>query len=59
VQTTRTEIVRVLRKAGLPQVAEEAERTLPETFDFERAVQFGAQYGITRDDLISRLGGSP
>jgi hypothetical protein len=58
-QTTRAEIVGVLRKAGLPEVAEEAERTLPEEFDFERAVQFGAHYGITRDDLISRMGGSP
>jgi hypothetical protein len=53
------EIVRMLRRAGLPQVAEEAERLLPEEFELERAQEFGARYGVTRDGLISRMGGSP
>jgi hypothetical protein len=57
--TTKREIVRVLRNAGLPEAAAEAERTLPDELDFERAAEFGAQYGITRDELISRMGGSP
>jgi hypothetical protein len=56
---TREEVVRVLRNAGLPEAAEEAERSLPEEIDLERAADFGARYGITRDDLISRMGGSP
>jgi hypothetical protein len=53
------EIVQILRNAGLPQVAEEAERSLPDEVDLERAVEFGARYGVTRDMLISRMGGSP
>jgi hypothetical protein len=56
---TKDEIVRVLKNAGLPQVAEEAERSLPDEVDLERAAAFGARYGITRDELISRMGGSP
>ena len=57
--TTKREVVRVLRNAGLLQAAEEAERTLPDELDIERAAEFGERYGITRDVLISRMGGSP
>jgi hypothetical protein len=53
------EIARRLRSAGLPHVAEEAERSLPDEVDLEQAAEFGARYGITRDELISRMGGSP
>lgn len=56
---TKDEIVRLLQSVGLPQVAEEAQRELPDEFDLERAVEFGARHGITRDELISRMGGSP
>jgi hypothetical protein len=55
----KREIVRMLRKAGLPHVAEEAERALSDEVDLERALEFGARYGVTRDALISRMGGSP
>jgi hypothetical protein len=33
--------------------------TLPEEVDHERAAQFLQRYGITKDVLISRMGGSP
>ncbi len=56
---TRQELVHILRNAGLSHAAEEAERTLPDEVDLQRAAEFGAQYGITRDQLISRMGGSP
>ena len=56
---TKAEVIRLLRNAGLPHVAEEAERSLPDEVDLERAAEFGARYGITRDELISRMGGSP
>ena len=58
-QVTRRQVVDVLRNAGLPQVADEANRSLPEEVDFERAAQFLQRYGITKDVLISRMGGSP
>jgi hypothetical protein len=55
----KEELVRVLRNAGLDEVAEEAERTLPDEVDLDRAAEFGLRHGITRDELISRMGGSP
>lgn len=55
----KQEVIELLRRAGHHEVAEEAERSLPDPVDLERAAAFGLQYGVTRDDLISRLGGSP
>jgi hypothetical protein len=57
-QVTRQHVVEVLRTAGLPEVADEANRSLPEELDLERAAEFLARYGITKDAL-SRMGGSP
>ena len=58
-QVTRQHVVEVLRASGLPEVADEANRSLPEELDLERAADFLARYGITKDALISRMGGSP
>ena len=58
-QVTKRHIIEVLRTAGLPQVAEEANRTLPDEVDLEVAAEFVGRYGITKDVLISRMGGSP
>ncbi len=55
----KREIVELLRRAGHFEVAEEADRSLPDPVELERAAEFGARYGITRDELISRMGGSP
>lgn len=56
---SKHEIVRMLLRAGLTEAAEDAERSLPDEVELERAAAFGARYGITRDELISRMGGSP
>jgi len=58
-QVTRQHVVDVLRTAGLREVADEATRSLPDQLDLERAAQFLQRYGITKDVLISRMGGSP
>jgi hypothetical protein len=58
-QVRKRHIVDVLRRAGLPQAADEADRSLPDQIDLERAAQFLGRYGITKDELISRMGGSP
>jgi hypothetical protein len=58
-QVTRQHVVDVLRTAGLQQEADEADRSLPEELDLERAAHFLQRYGITKDVLISRMGGSP
>ena len=58
-QVTKQHVVEVLRTAGLRQVADEANRSLPDEMPLERAEQFVGRYGITKDQLISRMGGSP
>jgi len=56
---TRQHVVDILRIAALPNVAEEASRLLPDPVEYNQAERFLAQYGITKDELISRRGGSP
>jgi len=55
----KREIVELLRRAGYFEAADEADRSLPDQVELQRAAEFGARYGITRDELISRMGGSP
>ena len=60
VQLTRQQVVDVLRKAGLPEMADEALRDLPDPVDSEQVVAWAAvPYGINMGELISRMGGSP
>ena len=49
----------MLRKAGFAEAADEAMRELPDPVDLDHAQAWGRQRGITRDVLISQLGGSP
>ena len=58
-QVTRQHVVDILRIAALPDLAEEAFRALPDPVEYNHAERFLAQYGITKDELISRRGGSP
>lgn len=58
-QYSRQEIVDTLRKAGFSGVADKASKELPDPVSLEDAANWGAQQGITRDVLISQMGGSP
>jgi hypothetical protein len=55
----KQEIIQLLRRAGHFEAADEADRSLPDPVELERAAEFGARFGITRDELISRMRGSP
>jgi hypothetical protein len=55
----RRHVVQLLRQAGLPGVADEAEGVLPDPVEYDRAESFLDRHGITKDELISRRGGSP
>jgi hypothetical protein len=59
VQLTRQHVVDVLRTARLPEIAEEAQRDLPDPVDSEQVEEWLVPYGINMGDLISRMGGSP
>ncbi|MFD0526043.1 hypothetical protein [Kitasatospora arboriphila] len=58
VEYSRSEVVAVLRRAGYWEEAEEAQRVLPDPVDLDRLAAWGQKHGITRDGLISRMGGS-
>jgi len=58
-QVTRQHLVDILRMAALPDLADEAFRALPDPVEYNHAERFLAQYGISKDELISRRGGSP
>ena len=58
-QVARQHVVEILRISKLPGLAEEARRTLPDPVEYDYAERFLAQFGITKDELVSRMGGSP
>jgi hypothetical protein len=58
-QLPRQEVVDILHRTGFSKAADEAMRVLPDPVDLDYLAEWGKQYGITRDQLISRMGGSP
>jgi hypothetical protein len=48
-----------LRHMGYTQAADDALRVLPEEVDRQQVEEFCQRYGISRDELVSRMGGSP
>jgi len=56
---SKAEFLRVLRRAGLFDVAEELEPVLPEVIDFDRDHRLLERYGLDQDVLMNRMGGSP
>lgn len=56
---SRQWLVEILRRLGYAQAADEALRVLPEQIEREQLEEFGNQHGISRGELIDRMGGSP
>ena len=52
-------VVDELRRLGYTQEADDAVRTLPNQVSEEELRTFSNQHGMSRDELISRMGGSP
>jgi hypothetical protein len=59
VQYNRQDVADILRHAGLSELADEASRVLPDPVDLDELQAWAMQHGISRDELISRFGGSP
>ena len=53
------QFVRLLRRAGMPEAAVIAARTLQDPVTSRDLDQFCAQYGLSRSSLVDRMGGSP
>lgn len=57
---SKADLLHVLRRVGVPQVIiDEIGSKLPDCVDLDDAGTLFQTYGVTRDELISRLGGSP
>lgn len=56
---SRQQVVDMLRKSGFHEAADEAIVELPDQVDLDRLEGWAMQRGITRDALISEMGGSP
>lgn len=56
---SRQWVIDMLRRMGYSQEADEAARDLSDPVEVEQLAEFGARHGISRDELISRMGGSP
>ena len=58
-ELSRQHVVQVLRHAGMRELADLAETTLPDPVDNKTLDQFCAAHGISRSFLMDRLGASP
>ncbi|HEX4010111.1 MAG TPA: hypothetical protein VHX62_08890 [Solirubrobacteraceae bacterium] len=57
----KQEVLAVLARVGRQDLIEEAKRNLPDPVDTDRDLDRErlVRYGLTRDQLIDRMGGSP
>jgi hypothetical protein len=56
---SRQWVVDTLRRMGYSREADEAAQELPDPVNIEELTEFGRRHGISRDELVSRMGGSP
>lgn len=58
-QYARQYVVDLLNRLGLRDLADEALRELPHPVDFHRLMAWCVQHGVSHDDVVSMMGGSP
>jgi hypothetical protein len=58
-QVTREHVVDIMSRAGLTAEQERRILALPYPLDFDRVVTEFARFGVTKSELINRMGGSP
>ena len=49
----------IVRRVGGPDLVEEADRILPERIDLDRDSGLLRRFGLTEEQMMDRLGGSP
>jgi hypothetical protein len=59
VEYTRQHVVDLLNRLGQTELAEEAQRELPGSVDADWLGEWWIKHGLSRDQLISQMGGSP
>ena len=58
-QYSKQELVTILRRTGYTELADKALRVLPDPVDYDQITAFLRPYGVSKDDIISEMGGSP
>jgi hypothetical protein len=58
-QYSKQHVLDVLHTLQRPDLADEASRDLPDPVDIDRLVPWMLQRGLSRDEIVSRMGGSP
>jgi hypothetical protein len=56
---SRQDVVDVLHTLRYPELADEAARELPDPVDINRLEAWLMQHGLSRDAIVSQMGGSP
>jgi hypothetical protein len=56
---SRQWLVDMLRHMGYEQAANDAAQELPDPLDAEQLTQFADRHGISRSEVVDRMGGSP
>lgn len=56
---SRQQVVKALRHAGMHEIADLAEKTLPDPVDSKTLEQFSTAQGVSRSTLMDRMGASP
>ena len=58
-QFSRQHVVDLLHTLRRTDLIDEASRDLPDPVDLDRFVAWAMQHGLSRDEMVSRMGGSP
>lgn len=56
---SRDAVIQELRMCGMPDLADRAARELSENVDGDELFAWTERNGVSKDDLINRMGGSP
>jgi hypothetical protein len=57
---SKADVLAVLRRAGIPETTvQRLKAVLKDPVDLRRDENLLAEFGVTRDELIDRMGGSP
>jgi hypothetical protein len=55
----RQSVIHVLQLLGYEEQADKAAKALPDPVSMDDLIAFTDKHGISRDELTSRMGGSP
>lgn len=55
---TKEQVLDLMRRLGMNDRLDEARRILPDVLDMDRDGPLLAQFGLSLDDAVNRLGGS-